>query len=315
MISRRLVRIKAMQTYYAFLQNSGEITTEEVWKNLKFNIEKSYDLYINLHCLFLAISDFAHERIDIAKNKHIPTENDLNPNTRFLNNKIINSFRENDLLMSYYSKNDYSWSEYPEFIKNIWLMISKSSYYQEYMEKEEISLKDDIKIISKIITKALSDNPHLDEILEEESIYWNDDLEFLLSNIIQTIRKLDNQKQIEYKLQPLFKNTEDENFAKNLIKKSTIHSEEYDKIILDTLKKWELERVAFTDRVILHLALCEIMEFPELPVKVTINEYLEISKYYSTDKSSVFINGILDKVYVGLKSNNKLNKRGLGLVE
>ncbi|PLX07437.1 MAG: transcription antitermination factor NusB [Marinilabiliales bacterium] len=315
MISRRLVRIKAMQTYYAFLQNSGDVSSDQIWKNLKFNIEKSYDLYISLHCLLIAVSDFAVDRMEIAKNKHIPTEKDLNPSTKFVENSIIKAFRDNDTILNYYGKKDYNWSEYPEFIKNIWSRIVNADFYIEYIENPETSLKQDVKIINKIITKILADNPELDDILEEESIFWNDDLEFLLSNIIQNIRKMPENEPAQYELQPIFKNNADEKFAKDLIKKSSLHKDDYDQMILNTLKKWELERVAFTDRVLLHLALCEIEEFPELPVKVTINEYLDIAKFYSTDKSSIFINGILDKVYVKLKTDNKLNKKGLGLVE
>lgn len=322
MISRRLVRIKAMQTHYAFLQNSGGISSEEVWKELQRNIEKSHELYVYLHCLIIALADFAGEKIEIAKHKHISTFEDLNPNTRFVDNKIIAAFRNNPKISNLFSNNDYNWEEYPDFIKNSWNQISKSPYYIDYMKSETCGLKEDIKIIIKIINKTFTSSPRLDEILEEKSIYWNDDLEFLLSNIIQNIKKLNEPKEeydddetIKYRLQPLFKNTADEKFARDLITKTNIHATEYDNIILETLKKWELERIAFTDRILLHLALCEMNEFPEMPVKVTINEYLDIAKFYSTEKSSIFINGILDKIYVQLKTTNKLNKKGLGLVE
>jgi len=319
MISRRLVRIKAMQTYYAFLQNSGDVSSDDVWRELERNIEKSHQLYVYLHCLIIALADFAEEKIEIAKNKHIPTFNDLNPNTRFIDNKVIAAFRNNSAISKLFSNSDYNWEEYPDFIKNSWTQIINSPFYQEYMQKETIELKDDIKVITKIINKTLTSNPRLDEILEEKSIYWNDDLEFLLSNIIQNIKKLEEPEEedevITYRLQRLFKNTADEKFARDLIRKTSIHAAEYDKIILDSLKKWELERVAFTDRILLHLALCEMNEFPDMPVKVTINEYLDIAKFYSTDKSSIFINGILDRIYVQLRNENKLNKKGLGLVE
>ncbi len=319
MISRRLVRIKAMQTYYAFLQSEEEWSSEKIQKNLEINIENSYDLYIYIHCLMIAISDHAKKRIEISKNKHIPTFDDLNPNTRFINNSIIKSFRENEKISEYYSNQNYNWSEYETFIKQTWTKISNSEFYQNYMEKPETTIKDDIKIISKILSKTIADNPKLDEILEDKNIYWNDDLEFLISNIIQNIKKLsgteENKYDLTYQLQTLYKNATDERFAKNLITKTALNKTKFDKIILDTLKKWELERIAFTDRVLLHLAFCEIYEFPELPVKVTINEYLDIAKCYSTEKSNIFINGILDKVYMKLKSENKLNKKGLGLVE
>ena len=315
MISRRLVRIKAMQTYYGFLQNSGDITTEQIWKELKLNIEKSHELYIFLHCLLISIIDYAELKIDIAKKKLVPSIDDLSPNKKFIENKIIESFRKNDNIISFYNTNNFNWSEYPDFIKNTWNQIVDSSYYKEYMLEKASGITSDKNILIKIINKTLTDNYRLDEILEEKSIYWNDDLEFLLSNIIQNIKKFTASKNQVYNLQPLFKNKIDEKFAKDLIIKTSINKDKYDQIILESLKKWELERIAFTDRILLHLALCEINEFPDMPVKVTINEYLDIAKFYSTDKSSIFINGILDKIYAQLKSNNKLNKKGLGLVE
>jgi N utilization substance protein B len=315
MISRRLVRIKAMQTYYAFLQDNGGVSTDSIWKELRFNIEKSYELYIYLHCFLIALTDFAEDRIENNRKKHIPTDEDLNPNTRFVENNIIQALRNNAIIKKYYNNNDYNWSDYPEFTKSTWGIICQSDFYNEYMQLPNTSVKEDARIITKIITKVLSDNDQLDEILEEKSIYWNDDLEFLLSNIIQNIKKIQKDNFINYSLQDIFKNEADENFAKDLIVKTAIYKDKFDSIILDTLKKWELERIAFTDRVILHLALCEIFEFPDMPVKVTINEYIDISKYYSTEKSSIFINGILDKIYGGLKDENTLNKKGLGLVE
>jgi N utilization substance protein B len=183
------------------------------------------------------------------------------------------------------------------------------------MASDTVSIKEDYNIIEKIIVKAISENPLLDEILEDKSIYWNDDPEFMLSNILQNIKKLNDNNIQNFHLQPVFKNEEDENFAKILIKKAALNKIKFDAIIIDTLQKWELERIAFTDRVILHLALCEFTEIPNMPVKVTINEYLDIAKYYSTEKSSIFINGVLDKIYIKLKEEKKLNKSGLGLVD
>ncbi|MDD4148816.1 MAG: transcription antitermination factor NusB [Bacteroidales bacterium] len=317
MISRRLVRIKAMQTYYAFLQDSGDVSAERIWHELRFNIEKSHELYVYLHCLLLAVCDYAEGKIELNKKKHLPSHEDLNPNTRFINNKIFEAFRNNSTINNLYSNVDFNWSDYPEFIKSIWLQITTADYYKTYTSSEGNSIKEDIKIIDKIISKILVENSELDEILEEKSIFWNDDLEFLLSNIVQGIKKIkiSEDTPIRYSLKDVFRDAGDEEFAKKLIVKAALHKDRYDRNILETLKKWELERIAFIDRVILHLALCEINEFPDMPVKVTINEYLEIAKYYSTEKSSLFINGILDKIYNQLKEQNLLNKKGLGLVE
>ena len=314
MISRRLVRIKTMQTYYAFLQDSGETSSDKIWKELQHNINESYDLYIHLHCLIIAIADFAEDRIEINRNKHITTEKDLNPNTKFIDNKIIQAFRDDSKISIYMNKNQYNWSEHPEFIKKIWEKVSNSEYYKKFMSDPEISVQGDIHIINRIITKSITGSKDLDEILEDKSIYWNDDLEFLLSNIIQQLKKIGTNGAESFFLPALYKDMDDRKFANDLIIKTALHKKEFDKSILVILQKWDLERIAVIDRVILHLALCEITEFPNMPVKVTINEYLDIAKFYSTEKSSIFINGILDKVYTQLKDTNNLNKKGLGLV-
>lgn len=314
MISRRLVRIKAMQTYYSFLQDSGEVSTGKIWRELEHNINQSFELYIHMHCLVIAIADFAADRIEISRNKHIPSETDLNPNTKFINNVVIKTFRENSKISEYMNKTHYNWSESPEFIKKLWFQVKESEYYNNYMESSKNSVKEDFQIVSKIISKTITGNKELDEILEDKNIFWNDDLEFLLSNIIQNTKKLDEENIEDFHLPHLYKNASDEKFAKELVVRAVMNKDKFDEIILGTLKKWELERIAFMDRVILHLALCEMTELPDMPVKVTINEYLDIAKFYSTDKSSIFINGILDKVYYKLKNEDQLNKKGLGLV-
>lgn len=315
MISRRLVRIKAMQTYYAFLQDGDEASISKIWNELERSINKSYDLYVHIHCLLISIFDFAEDRIEISRKKLIPSYEDLNPNTKLIDNSIIKAFKDDPKIAKFMSNNTYNWSEYPEFIKSLWTEIINSSYYKKHMSSTTSSIKEDIDIVEQIISKTINGNEQLDELLEEGSIYWNDDLEFILSNIIQNIKKTNEKNILNLRIFPMFKNQEDEDFAKNLIKKAALNRIKFDNIITETLKKWELERIAFIDRVILHLALCEFTEIPNMPIKVTINEYLEIAKHYSTEKSSIFINGVLDKIYAELKNENKLNKSGLGLLE
>jgi len=314
MISRRLVRIKAMQTYYAFLQDGDEQNITTIRKELDRNIDQSYQLFIHLHCLLISVFDFAGARIEIKRNKQILTHDDINPNTKFINNRIIDAFTNDQVIAKAMLNKDLNWSEYPEFIKSLWQQISNAQYYRDFMSNPEISLAQDFEIINKIISKNLIYNSQLEEILEEKSIYWNDDLEFLCSNLIQNVKKYSEEKLEQFRLPAMYKNTEDEEFGKILIKATCLNKDEFDRIILESLKKWELERIAFMDRVILHLALGEMTQIPDMPVKVTINEYLDIAKFYSTEKSSIFINGILDKIYGELKSSGKLNKTGLGLV-
>ncbi len=303
-----------MQTYYAFLFDGDDRNINSVQKELEWNINQSYKLFIHLHCLLIKVFDFAGAKIEFGRNKHIQTKEEINPNTKFVNNRIVAAFVNDQALNNAMTNLDLNWSDYPEFIKSLWQQISNAQYYRDYMSDPEISVRQDLEIINKIISKNIIFNSQLEEILEEKSIYWNDDLEFLCSNIIQNLKKYDDKSIEKFKLPAVYKNTEDEEFGKILIKRTALNKDHFDKIILESLKKWELERIAFLDRVILHLALGEMTQIPDMPVKVTINEYLDIAKCYSTDKSSIFINGILDKIYGELKSSGQLNKSGLGLV-
>ena len=306
MISRRLVRVKAMQTYYSILQNNEEEGAEKAWNSLERSLNKSYELFISMHCLLIQLCDFANSRIEIKKNKYLATEEDLNPNMRFVENKIIEAFRKNAIINKAYCNFSSNWSDCPEIIKSIWTKVEKADFYKEYMLANENSLKNDMKIIVSIINVFLANSAKIDDYLEDKSIYWNDELELILSNIINDLQKIKADSQ--YNLSPMYKQDEDEDFARLLISKTVRNTIRFDGIISETLKRWELERVAFVDRVILHLALTEILEMPDMPIPITLNEWLEIAKFYSTDKSSQFLNGLLDKIYIKLKTENKISK-------
>ena len=314
MISRRLVRIKAVQTYYAFVQGNYDGSLEKVQEALEMSIDKSYELFAEMFCLIVAIADHAEYKIEFNRNKLLPSEEDLNPNRKFVDNKIIQAFRSEPTIKKYMEKATSNWSEHYEFVRNVFNKMTNSEFYKKYMEDETRSIKQDADVICKIVNKYLDDNPDLDEILESESIFWNDDLEFSLSNLIQTIKKLNDDNIENFRLPAMFKNEEDHEFAKTLIKNTCLYRQKFDELIEKNLQKWELQRIAFMDRVILHLALCEMTQFPELPVRVTINEYIDIAKGYSTEKSGTFVNGILDKIYNQIKEDKSLNKIGMGLL-
>ncbi|MCF0207031.1 MAG: transcription antitermination factor NusB [Bacteroidales bacterium] len=314
MISRRLVRIKAVQTYYAFLQGNYDGSLEKVWEALELSIDKSYELFNELFCLIVAIADHAEYIIEFNKTKVLPTAEDLNPNRKFVDNRIIQAFRNNATIKKYMSGADSNWSEHYEFVRGIYNKMQQSEFFTNYMNDKNCSLKQDADLICKIINKFLVDNEELDDVLEGESIYWNDDVEFALSNLIQTIKKISDDNIDKFHIPSKYRNAEDETFAHQLIKCTCLGRAKFDEVIEANLQKWELQRIAFLDRVILHLALCEMTQFPELPVRVTINEYIDIAKGYSTEKSGNFINGILDKIYNQFKNDNTLNKIGMGLL-
>lgn len=301
-----------MQTYYSFKQD-GDLLLNDALKELDKSVLRSYDLYISLFCLFLSFREYAANKIELRQNKQLPTKEDLNPNIKFINNIYFSKIRNHSLVEKYYNKKDFNWENYPELIRNLWIKIENSDFYSEYMSSGQSNLKEDKNIFKDIANTILSNNEELDNILEDSSIYWNDDLEFLLGIIIKNInftQESDDTVQVDQ----IYKSNDDKNFAHELLRKTILNSEKYDSIIGEFLQKWDLNRIAFLDKIILHLALCELLEMPEIPVKVAINEYLDIAKYYSTQKSNNFINGILDAVYNQHKDAGTLNKTGKGLI-
>jgi len=314
MISRRVLRIKVMQILYAFFIK-GDNSIEKSEKELMHSIQKTYDLYHNLLYLITIVSDYASMKIEQAKNKIFPTFEDLNPNLKFINNKVIEQISTHVSLNKYLQNKKLNWYNYPEFIKKLYNQIKSEEYFIKYMNNPEDSYEEDKKLIIDIYTYNIANNEDLYFILEEESIYWNDEVDFVISMIIKTIKKFKQDNNEKNELLPLFKNEDDEFFVKNLFRKSILKKGEAVNLVKKFLKNWELERVAFIDNILMEMAIIEALEFKDIPVKVTFNEYIDIAKYYSTDKSNVFINGILDKVFLYLKENNQLIKEGKGLIE
>jgi N utilization substance protein B len=313
MISRRILRIKIIQLLYAYYKSSGS-SINKAEKELFFSIQKTYDLFHYLLLLIIDIADYALSRIEIAKNKKIPTWEDLHPNTKFIDNKFILQLRNNRQLNEYLKTSKLSWVNYPELIRNLYNSIKESEHYKEYMSNKNRSYEEDKKLISDIYVKDIAVFEPLYQNLEEQSIYWNDEAEFVISIILRTIRSFKETGAENDNLPSLFKNEEDIKFAKRLFRKAILNMEEYRKLIKQFAKNWEIERIAFIDILILQTAIAEVIEFTSIPTKVTFNEYLEIAKFYSTNKSSIFINGLLDKIVSHLKDNNMIKKSGRGLV-
>ncbi len=313
MVSRRILRIKIIQLLYAYYKSSAS-SINNAEKELFFSIQKTYDLYHYLLLLIIDVADYALNRIEIAREKKIPTWEDLNPNTKFIDNKIIAQLRINRQLNEYLKNKKLSWINYPELVRNLFNNIKESDYYKEYMSRSDRSYEEDKKLFTNIFVRDVAVFEHLYQNLEEQSIYWNDEVEFVISIIIKTIRKFRESDGDSAKILPLFKNEEDIEFVKRLFRKAILKSEEYRKLIEEYAKNWEIERIAFIDILIMQTAIAEAIEFPSIPTKVTFNEYLEIAKYYSTSKSSVFINGLLDKIITHLKEKNIVKKSGRGLI-
>jgi N utilization substance protein B len=314
MISRRIIRIKAMQSLYAF-HTSPDLTIKQAEKELFHSIKRTYDLYHLLLQLLVEVQKYAQERIESSKQKNFPTEEDLNPNTKFIHNGVIISLSNNTHLFDYVDSKKVNWIDNYSFIKKAYHKLIESDYYAKYMSNSENTIKEDRELVEYFYAVILAESDDLYQLLEEKSIYWNDDVEFVISMIIRTLNKFKANSPDFKSLMPLFKDQEDEDFAKELIRKSIINSEEYRNIIKTHLKNWEIDRVAFIDVLIMEMAICEFLNFPSVPTKVSLNEYIDLARYYSTIKSRTFINGILDKILKSLKEEGKIKKQGRGLIE
>lgn len=313
MISRRILRIKILQLLYAYFQGA-ESSMNKYEKELFFSIRKSYDLYHYLLLLIVDVADYANSRIEIARQKMVPTREDLNPNTKFVDNKIIQLLRANKQLNQYLNATPMSWVNSPELIKKLHNRIRMTSYFKEYMEDPKRSFEQDKKLIIEIYNSEIINTESIYQTLEEQSIYWNDEVEFVISMIAKTVKDFKENDNENAALLPLFKNDDDKDFAQDLFRKSILFKEEYSKLVESYTENWDVERIAFIDMLILVMAITEAVVFPSIPTRVTINEYLEIAKFYSTEKSSVFINGLLDKIFKYLKDEQKIRKTGRGLI-
>jgi N utilization substance protein B len=313
MISRRQLRIKALQSLYAYYKTGSEDMRRSE-KELHFNIEKAYELYHYLLLLLIDVVLYAESRIEIARNKRIPTEQDLHPNTRFIENRLIGQIRNNEHLLRFVEQHKLNWVNYPELIREVYNRLIESEEYAAYMVAEDHDYAADKRLVTFLYTHLIYSSELLSSILEEQSIYWNDDLEFITSMIVKTIKKFREEDGPGKDLMELYKNREDRDYVVKLYRQAIIHRDEYVEYIKVNTRNWDLDRIAFMDILIMQVAIAELVAFPSIPTKVTLNEYLEISKFYSTSKSNVFINGVLDKVVMQLKEDKIIVKTGRGLI-
>lgn len=303
-----------MHILYAYFRAEDK-SINKFENELFYSIDKFYELYYYLLILINDVKDYFESRIELAKQKHIKTDEDLNPNTKFIDNRVIKLIENNDGLNRYIKEKKLNWNNNNELLKNLYNEIKNSKDYNEYMNNNDDSFSKDKNYIINIYKDIFQNSDLLYQILEDLSIYWNDDIEFVLSMIIQTLQRL-NEGDNEYKfIRSLYKNNEDREFVKQLFRKTIINHEETKIIIEKNAKNWDAERIALIDFLIMEMAITEITEFSSIPINVSFNEYIEIVKFYSTRKSGVFINGILDKIIKELKKDNKIEKKGRGLLE
>ena len=312
MLSRRILRTKVVKAVYAYTQCEG-ITPVASEKNLVASINKAYDLYFHLLALVPEIAEYAAERIRIGENKKLPTYDDLHPNRKFIENKVIARLVEDEGLQEELKNRKLSWANHRDLIVALYNALIRQTFYQKYMQSEERSFRQDAQLVSDIYMTMLEEFEPLESALEAQSILWNDDLGFLLTMVSRTILSM-REGHEAIKLMPQFKSEEDLDYAKSLLRNSIASYDRISLLLDNAMNNWDIERVALMDKIILVTAIAEAENFPSIPVRVTMNEYIDIAKCYSTESSGGFINGILDKIIARLTDEGKIVKSGKGLL-
>ena len=307
MINSVLIRLKIIQLVYAYYQN-GSKNLDSAEKELFFSLSKAYDLYNYLLMLMVALTNYAQKRVDAGKAKLAPTSEDLSPNMKFIENKFVAQLEVNKQLLEFISNQKKTWDNDQEFVKELYDKITASDLYKEYMASSDSSYEADRELWRKLYKSFVFNNDSLDQVLEDQSLYWNDDKEIVDTFVLKTIKRFEESKGASQPLLPEFKDDEDQEFARRLFRRTILNGDYYRHLISDNTRNWDLDRVAFMDVVIMQCALAEILSFPNIPISVSLNEYVEIAKLYSTAKSGSFINGTLDGIVNQLKKEGKLTK-------
>ena len=306
MINRELIRIKIVQLTYAYYQN-GNKNMENAEKELLFSLSKAYDLYNFLLSLIVAVTREARKYIDVATAK-AQREGGEMPSQKFSLNRFALQLEENKMLNDFIETKGLKWDEQEKLVQDLYLRITESETYQDYMKSEEDSYEADREFWRQAFKKLICGNEMIEEYLEDKSFYWNDDIEIVETFTLKTIKKFEEKRGSAQPLLPMFKDEDDKDFAIRLFRQSLLKGKEYRERIDKHIRNWESERVASMDLIIMQVALAEILSFPSIPISVTLNEYIDAAKYYSTPKSGNFINGILDSIVGELKKEKLLLK-------
>lgn len=300
-----------MQALYAYFQHEkGDAIVFE--KNLFQSIDKIHELYLSILCLISDIHHVALIIIDEHKNKHLPTKDDLAPNLKFANNSLLVSLASNKEFANQLEKRKISWQGDFDVVRKLFQEIKSSEAYANYMQSKTSSFIEDRDFLIEVITEHLSENELLMSLFEEKNMYWVDDAFVAFNSVIRNFESFEG----EFKLMPLLRHEKDDiEFTSQLFKKTIMFHTEYHDLIAKHTQNWEVERIANIDMLLMEMALTEILHIPKVPVKASLNEYIDISKEYSTPNSKVFVNGVLDKVIAELRRDDKITKEGRGLKE
>lgn len=306
MINRELIRIKIVQLTYAYYQN-GNKNMENAEKELLFSLSKAYDLYNFLLSLIVAVTREVRKYIDVATAK-AQREGGEMPSQKFSLNRFALQLEENKMLNDFIETKGLKWDEQEKLVQDLYLRISESETYQDYMKSEEDSYEADRELWRKLYKKYIMNNEAIEDALEEMSLYWNDDKEVVDTFVLKTIKRFDASNKANQELLPEYKDAEDREFARKLFRATILNADQYQRYMSDASRNWDFSRLAYMDVVLMQIAIAEMMTFPAIPVSVTINEYVELAKVYSTPRSGGYINGMLDAIARYLNDTGKIFK-------
>lgn len=316
MLNRRYLRIKILQALYAWYQQEGN-DLQKSEREIQKSINQVYDLYFYMLLLVEDVFDSAQDLIETKKGKILATQADLNPNLHFVENKAFAKIINNEEYRRAIDTRKLSWELDSDNVRKLYRQIESSDLYKKYMEKEEDTFKNDKSFLIKMYEEFFVDNSIFEQIIEEKSMYWSIDLEVVHIAIVKTFQKLkDRHTPIDSILPQLYKDKEEDiKFMRELLRKTLRFDEEYADLIGKQISNWEVDRLAQIDIIFMKMALCEFEHFPSIPIKVSMNEYIDLSKFFSTPRSKGFINGVLDKIVLKWKSEGRIRKSGRGLIE
>lgn len=314
MLNRRHIRVKVMQSIYAMHQN-GSDNFEKEEKFLLFSIENIQDLYLTMLSALVEIQKKEIDFLEKSSKKHLATSEEKKPNKKFVDNTIFQILNENDSLKkAIEDRKINAWILNDDYILLLLTSIKSSDLYKKYMSNRKNDFQEDKDFMVNLYEEVIAPNEKLYDYLEDNKLTWVDDIPVVNTEIVKQLRALKSEKDASFRVPKIYKDTEDKEYVSNLFRKTVLNETELAKEYIDKTPNWDTERIAEIDTIILKMAICEFLKFPSIPAKVTINEYLEIAKEYSTPKSSIFINGILDNLVKEFQTNGKLVKTGRGLM-
>jgi len=314
MFNRRVLRTKVLQILYASYKKDDN-SLKKAENELLFSIQRSYDLLFFLILLLEDVTAYAQKITDIRKSKKIATPEEKKPNLKFISNSITEQLTINKDYVKHINESKLSWDNYPELIRKIYQILEKSEVFDIYLNKKDDNFRNDKRIIQFFYSEILYNCKELYTALEEQSIFWISDIDFVITKLTHIIDNIKKGRPETIKFPETYKQDDDKDFVINLLRNTLINTEDYSKIINKNVVNWDIERIAETDKIILLTAVSEIIKFPSIPVKVTFNEYIEIAKTFGSEKSGGFINGILDKIIKHLEKEELFKKIGRGLID